>query len=65
MERDGRVHEKGIESYMLRPETNKWHRFGFLHDPVLSMFADVYGFDKDDVPQKDWLEYSNNTYPMM
>lgn len=55
--------KKGIESYMLRPETNKWHRFGFLHDPVLSMLADVYGFDKDDVPQKDWLEYSNNTYP--
>ncbi len=55
--------KKGIESYMLEPGNKKWHKFGFLHDPVPSMLADVYGFDRDDVPQKDWLEYSSNTYP--
>jgi GH15 family glucan-1,4-alpha-glucosidase len=39
--------KKGIEGYMLRPETNKWSfSIGFLHDPVLSMLADVYGFDR-------------------
>lgn len=58
--------KKGIEDYILNSKAQKWNmssgRIGFLHDPVISMLADVYGFDLDDVPQKDWLEYSFNTY---
>jgi hypothetical protein len=54
--------KKGIEGYMLK--NNKWSfSIGFLHDPVISMLTDVYGFDRDDIPQQDWLEYSYNTYP--
>jgi hypothetical protein len=59
--------KEGIESYILNTKYNKWSlhsgRIGFMHDPVLSMLADVYGFDKADIPQQDWLEYSLNTYP--
>ncbi len=59
--------KEGIESYILNSKYNKWAlhsgRIGFLHDPVPSMLADVYGFDKADIPQQDWLEYSYNTYP--
>ena len=59
--------KKGIEAYILNLKTQKWAldsgRIGFLHDPVLSMLADVYGFDKDDIPLTDWLNYSYKTYP--
>lgn len=59
--------KKGIEAYILNANSNKWAlssgRVGFLHDPIPSMLADMYGFDKDDIPLTDWLEYSYNTYP--
>lgn len=56
--------KKGIEDNILNHETKKWSgKIGFHHDPVLTMLTDVFGFDKDDIPLKDWLEYSYNVYP--
>lgn len=35
--------------------------FGFDHDPVITMMADVYGYDLSDM-KKDWVERSVKTY---
>ncbi len=41
----------------------KWDltKSGFFHDPVITMLADVYGYDIDDMPE-EWVTKSKNTY---
>ena len=44
-------------------EDGKWNaqKFGFIHDPVLTMLADYYGYDITDMPS-DWVERSRAVY---
>lgn len=53
--------ENGVEKEFLQ-EQKQWDagQFGFFHDPVPAMFADLYPLH--NLP-KQWMEYSRNTYP--
>ena len=53
----------GIEEFFLSNTTNAWYsnRFGFYHDPVITMMSDIYGYDTADMDQA-WVEISKNTY---
>lgn len=55
-----------IEKRFLRTRTTTWNStgFGFFHDPVITMLADVYGYDLDAYPEAfaEWVKASRNTY---
>jgi len=52
---------RGIEEGLT--EGNGWRqkRFGFYHDPVVTMLADVHGYDTADMPE-EWVARSRETY---
>jgi len=41
----------------------KWNvkKFGFMHDPVITMLSDFYGYDITMMPEL-WVKYSKNSY---
>ena len=54
--------ERSIESYFIEGDKWRMDKFGFFHDPTLSIYADYVGYDvTQGVPQK-WIELSRNTY---
>jgi len=55
--------KEGIEKGLVEEDGAKWDskHFGFFHDPVPTMFADVYGYDLSEIPES-WLERSQSTF---
>ena len=52
---------EGIDSRLTDGSGWKLEKCGFLHDPVITMLSDIYGFDTADMPE-DWLKRSQNSY---
>ncbi len=51
----------GIDRGLTEGDSWKLSKCGFFHDPVLTMLADVYGYDTADMPA-DWVSRSRNSY---
>ena len=56
--------EPAIDRYFKGAADDVWDfkKRGFLHDPVITMFADVYGFLPGRAMPKNWYERSLNIY---
>lgn len=52
---------RGIEKGLTDGDGWLMKKFGFYHDPVVTMMADVYGYDVADMPQ-NWVERSRAVY---
>ena len=53
----------GIDNGLSSADGKGWNlkKFGFYHDPVVTMMADVYGYDTADMPS-DWVAKSLATF---
>lgn len=52
---------RAIDAHLTDGQGWKAEKFGFHHDPVLTMLADVYGYDTADMPA-DWVARSRASY---
>ena len=52
----------GIDKGLSRGDGWLLEKCGFSHDPVVTMLADVYGYDTDDMPA-NWVACSRAVYP--
>ena len=53
----------GIDKCLSHGDGWLLEKCGFSHDPVVTMLADVYGYDTADMPS-DWVSRSRAVYPM-
>ncbi|MBQ4112790.1 MAG: hypothetical protein IJD38_08345 [Clostridia bacterium] len=54
--------QSGIDKGLTDGEGWNLEKRGFSHDPVVTMLADIYGYDTADMPT-DWVARSRTVYP--
>ena len=54
-------HAEAISKHLSKGSGWDMEHKGFIHDPVVTMLSDIYGFDTDDMP-RSWVARSQESY---